>query len=87
MEFQKIQEMHLVIWILIKVDNPSCITLTEASVELQYSEILCLTDAIDKSPRRCDVDYRSGKSDMHERRRREEVHHYIFESSFARCQN
>jgi hypothetical protein len=30
---------------VIKKDNPSCITLTEASVDLQHGEILCLTDA------------------------------------------
>jgi hypothetical protein len=59
MEFQKFQEMHLLIWILIKADNLTCITLTEASVELQYGEILCLTDAIDKWPRRHGEDYRS----------------------------
>jgi hypothetical protein len=59
MEFQKFQEMHLLIWILIKADNLTCITLTDASVELQYGEILCLTDAIDKWPRRHGEDYRS----------------------------
>jgi hypothetical protein len=53
MEFQKIQDMHLVIWILIKADNPSYITLAEASVKLQYIEILCLTDPIDKWLQRC----------------------------------
>jgi hypothetical protein len=42
--------------------------LTEASAELQYSEILCLTDAIDKWSQRRDEEYRSKKSDIHERR-------------------
>jgi hypothetical protein len=53
---------------LIKADNPTYITLTEASAELQYGEILCLTDAIDKWSQRRDEEYRSEKSDIHERR-------------------
>jgi hypothetical protein len=79
----KIVEMHLLVWILIKADNPTCITLTEASVELQYGEILYLTDAIDKWSQRRDEEYHSGKSDMHERRRQEGVRHCILKSSFA----
>jgi hypothetical protein len=83
-EFQKFQEMHLLIWILIKVDNLTRITLIEASVELQYGEILCLIDAIDKWSQRRDEEYRSGKRDMHERRRQEGVRHCILKSPFAR---
>jgi hypothetical protein len=83
-EFQKFQEMHLLIWILIKADNPTCSTSTRASVELQYGEILCLTDVIDKWPQRRDEDYRFRKSFMHERRRYEGVRHCILKSSFAR---
>jgi hypothetical protein len=41
--------MHLLI-LLIKVDDPACIALTEASVDLQHSLILCLTDAHVKWP-------------------------------------
>jgi hypothetical protein len=37
--------MHLLIWMLIKEDNTPCISFTEASVDLQHSEIICLTDA------------------------------------------
>jgi hypothetical protein len=84
LEILKILEIHLLVWILIKVYNPTCITLTDASVELQYGEILCLTDAIDKWSQRRDEQYRSRKSDMHERRRREGVRHCILKSSFAR---
>jgi hypothetical protein len=51
---------------LIKEDNPTFITLTEASVELQYSELYYLTDASNKWLQRCTDEYRSGKSDMHE---------------------
>jgi hypothetical protein len=40
--------------------------LTEASVELQYSEIYYLTDASNKWLQRSTDKYRSGKSDMHE---------------------
>jgi hypothetical protein len=60
--------MHLLISILIKADNLTYITLTEASAELQYGEILCLTNAIDKWSQRRDEEYRSEKSDIHERR-------------------
>jgi hypothetical protein len=66
MEFQKIQVIHLLIWILIKADNPTCITLTEASVELQYSEIYYLTDASNKCLQRSVDEYLPEKSDMHE---------------------
>jgi hypothetical protein len=66
MEFQKIQVIHLLIWILIKADNPACIMLTEASVELQHSEIYYSTDASNKWLQRSTDEYRSGKSDMHE---------------------
>jgi hypothetical protein len=37
--------MHLLIWMWIKEDNTPCISFTEASVDLQHSEIICLTDA------------------------------------------
>jgi hypothetical protein len=68
MEFQKFQEMHLLIWMFIKEDNTPCILFTEASVDLQHSEIICLTDASVKWPQRRNEDYRSRKSDMHERK-------------------
>jgi hypothetical protein len=41
-------------------------TLTEVSVELQYSKIYYLTDASDKLLQRSTDEYRSGKRDMHE---------------------
>jgi hypothetical protein len=62
-----------------------CISFTEASVDLQHSEIICLTDASVKWPQRCNEDYCSGKSDMHERRRRG-VHHCISRKSLAQSQ-
>jgi hypothetical protein len=58
--------MHLLIWMLIKVDNLACVTLTETSVKLQYGKILCLTDASIKCPYRHSEEYRFGKRDTHE---------------------
>jgi hypothetical protein len=68
---------------VIKEDNPSCITLTEASVDLQHGEILCLTDATVKWKQRRTEDYNSGKSDTHARIQREGVRPCILKSSFA----
>jgi hypothetical protein len=51
---------------LIKEDNAPCISFTEASVDLQHGEIICLTDASVKWLQRRMEDYRSGKSDMYE---------------------
>jgi hypothetical protein len=70
---------------VIKEDNPpcSCITLTEASVDLQHGEILCLTGATVKWKQRCIEDYNSGRSDTHARTHREGVHPCILKSSFA----
>jgi hypothetical protein len=69
LDILKIIEMHLLIWMLIKEDNMSCISFTKASVDLQHVGIICLTDASVKWPEWSNEDYRSGKSDMHERRR------------------
>jgi hypothetical protein len=57
---------------VIKEDNPSCITLIEASFDLQHGEILCLTDATVIA-----------KSDTHARIQREGVRPCILKSSFA----
>jgi hypothetical protein len=68
---------------VIKEDNPSCITLIEASFDLQHDEILYLTDATVKWKQRRTEDYNSGKSDTHARIQREGVRPCILKSSFA----
>jgi hypothetical protein len=72
---------------VIKEDNPSCITLTEASVDLQHGEISCLTDATVKWTQRYTEDYNSGESDMHARIQREGVRPCILKLSFAQHRN